>query len=147
MLTTLSFTQLIKVCPKRVENLHSLQKWSNEIGLKFNEDKTFAINFSKKRIGLEFIKLKLNSKIINVVNNIKYLGITFDKKLTFSSHINDIKAKAMKALNILKILSSTHFGSDQKLQLRLLNSVLLPIVDYQLVKQSLKNLIQFYIAV
>ena len=54
----------------------------------------------------------------------------FDSKLTWNEHIKYIKAKAMRSLNLLKILSHSKYGSDRKTMLRLLEMSILPIIDY-----------------
>ena len=49
---------------------------------------------------------------IPVVEESKFLGILFDRKLSFIPHIKYLKAKCLKALNLLKVLSHTSWGAD-----------------------------------
>ena len=48
--------------------------------------------------------LKINDQIIDQVCTYKYLGITIDKKLHWSDHINNIKSKANKRLYFVRKL-------------------------------------------
>lgn len=54
----------------------------------------------------------------------------FDKKLTWARNLSEMKAKAQRSLNVIKILSHSTYSSDRNLPLRLLNSLVLPILDY-----------------
>ena len=56
--------------------------------------------------------LHLYGSPIPVVEESKFLGILFDRKLSFIPHIKYLKAKCLKALNLLKVLSHTSWGAD-----------------------------------
>ena len=60
----------------------------------------------------------------------KFLGLTFDSKLTFLPHIKMLKAKCLKALNILKVVSSTDWGADKTILLNLYRSLIRSKLDY-----------------
>jgi hypothetical protein len=53
--------------------LDSVTAWCERWNIKRNEDKTQAIYFSL---------LTLNGQNIPFVNNVKYLGVIFDKRMT-----------------------------------------------------------------
>jgi hypothetical protein len=61
---------------------------------KINEDKTRGIYFSRSRRPPES-HLTLNGRDIPFVNSVKYtyLGVIFDKKVTWRLHIEMIEAK------------------------------------------------------
>ena len=61
---------------------------------------------------------------IPVVQEYKYLGLIFDKKLSFIPHIDYIKAKCHKALNMMKVLSHTTWGANRITLLQLYRSKL-----------------------
>ena len=53
-----------------------------------------------------------------------FLGVLFDRKLSFVPHLKYVKKKrGLKALNILKRLGNTEWGADRKVMLRLYISV------------------------
>ena len=58
--------------------------------------------------------LKLDNDPIQFVKEAKFLGLIWDTKLTFEPHIKYLKARCQKSLNILKVLSRTEWGADQK---------------------------------
>ena len=45
--------------------------------------------------------LTLDGQTIPVVEETKFLGVIFDKKLTFIPHIKKLKVKCQKAFNLL----------------------------------------------
>ena len=47
---------------------------------------------------------------IHVVTEFKFLGVIFDTKLTFLPHINALKKKCKKALNLLKVVAHSEWG-------------------------------------
>ena len=54
----------------------------------------------------------------------------FDNKLSFISHIKALKAKCLKALDILKVLSSSDWGGDRTVLLNLYRSLIRSKLDY-----------------
>ena len=57
-------------------------------------------------------QLYLYGSLIAVVDEAKFLCVIFDRKLSFIPHIKYLKAKCLKALNLLKVLSHTSWGAD-----------------------------------
>ena len=79
---------------------------------------------------------------IPVVQEYKYLGLIFDKKISFIPHINYIKVKCHKALNMMKVLSHTTWGADRTTFLQLYRSLIQSKLDYgSIVYGSARNLI------
>ena len=60
----------------------------------------------------------------------KFLGLIFDSKLTFVPHIKMLKTKCLKALDILKVVSSTDWGADKSILLNLYRSLVGSKLDY-----------------
>ena len=58
--------------------------------------------------------LKLYGTSIPVVNETKFLGVVFDRKLTFVAHIRYLKDRCMKALNLLRVVAHKVWGADSK---------------------------------
>ncbi len=110
--------------------INNLNHWAFKIGLRFSESKTVAINFSQKNTAPSQINLRLNNKLLKSTDNAKFLGLLFDKKMTWKEHTNELKSRANKALNILKKLYNTKWGSNRYTMTRIYYSHIRPIIDY-----------------
>ena len=67
---------------------------------------------------------------IEVVSKFKFLGVIFDKKLSFLPHITTLKKKTKKALNLLKVVAHSEWGADCKVLLRLYRPSIRSKLDY-----------------
>jgi hypothetical protein len=80
-----------------------------ELDIKINKDKTQGIYFSLCSRLPEF-HLILNGRNIPFVSSIKYLGVIFDKKVTWRLHIEMIEAKACRTfVRIYSLFKSERF--------------------------------------
>ena len=68
--------------------LNKLYLWGKSKNLTFNPEKSIAILLCKKRKPQEKY-LKMGGKLIKHDKQVKYLGVTLDKKLNWRLHIND----------------------------------------------------------
>ena len=75
-------------------------------------------------------ELTLNGSKIEVVPEFKFLGLYFDSKLTFIPHINYLKSKCQKALNLLRVVSHIDWGADRATLLKLYKSLIRSKLDY-----------------
>jgi hypothetical protein len=67
---------------KLQRGLDTLVDWCERWNNKINEDKTRAIYFSHQRAPPESL-LTLNGRNIPFVNSVQYLGVIFDKRITW----------------------------------------------------------------
>ena len=88
-----------------------LQRWTDENGFKFSPTKTQCVHFCKLKKPHNDPVLKIGDIEIPVVKEAKFLGVIFDKKLSFVPHIKQLKTKCQKAL---KHLAHTDWGADRK---------------------------------
>ena len=110
--------------------LNNLQKWSNENGFRFSTTKTVCIHFcNKRRIHPEPVLL-LNQQPIPIVTESKFLGVIFDKKLSFIPHLQNLRTKCMKTLNLLKVVSHKDWGGDSSTLLKLYRTLIRSKLDY-----------------
>ena len=86
------------------KNLNNIQDWATKDGFKFSKSKTVCMHFCQLRKAHDDPVLTLDGTPIPVVEETKFLGVIFDKKLTFIPHIKKLKAKCQKALDLLELL-------------------------------------------
>ena len=99
------------------QNLNKIENWATSNGFEFSKSKTQCVHFCQLIT-------------IPVVEESKFLGILFDRKLSFIPHIKYLKAKCFKALNLLKVLSHTSWGADRTTLLKLYWSLVRSKLDY-----------------
>ena len=112
------------------QNLNKIEHWATNNGFKFSKSKTQCVHFCQLRKQHDDLVLTLYGSPIPVVQEYKYLGLIFDKKLSFIPHIKYLKAKCLKSLNILKVLSHTTWGADRITLLQLYRSLIRSKLDY-----------------
>jgi hypothetical protein len=95
------------VLRKLQRGLNAMEVWCEQWNLKINEDKTRAAYFSK-RLTRIVAYLTLKGRTITFVNDVRYLGVTFDRKITWRSHIDLIVTKALRTF--VQIYSLTKSG-------------------------------------
>ena len=74
--------------------------------------------------------LKLDGMEIPVVDQYKFLGVIFDRKLSFIPHINYLKAKCQQALQLLRVVAHTDWGADKSTLLKSYRSLVRSKLDY-----------------
>ena len=107
--------------------LNKIQKWALENGFKFSKTKTQYMHFCQLH---NDPVLKLAGVEIPVVDQYKFVGVIFDRKLSFIPHINYLKAKCHKALQLLHVVVHTYWGADKATLLKLYRSLVRSKLDY-----------------
>ena len=110
--------------------LNKLQQWATDNGFLFSKTKTLCMHICQKRGINLHPQLFLVKSPIPVVEETKFLGVIFDRKLSFIPHLKYVKKKALKALNILKFIGNTEWGADRMVMLRLYRSLIRSKLDY-----------------
>ena len=110
--------------------LDKLVTCADENGFKFSPTKTLCVHFCKKNGLQPEPNLKLYGQQLPVEEQVKFLGLFFDKKLSFIPHIKYMKDKCRKALQLLRVISSKDWGGDRTTLLRIYRSHIRSKLDY-----------------
>ena len=110
--------------------LNKLTKWADCNGFKFSKDKTCVVRFCNQRKLHPEPSLFLNNHLFPVVNEVKFLGLYFDNKLSFLTHIKYLKTKCPKAMNLFKIIAHQTWGADQSTLLALYRTLIRSKLHY-----------------
>ena len=110
--------------------LDKLNKWATENGFKFSQTKTKCVHFCHKRKLHNDPCLKLERTEIPVINEYKFLGLVFDKKLNFIPHLNYLRSSCNKRLQLLRVIAHTEWGADRGTLLKLYRSLIRSKLDY-----------------
>ncbi|APA09338.1 hypothetical protein sscle_05g041080 [Sclerotinia sclerotiorum 1980 UF-70] len=109
-----SLTDNVKRITSRVDEI---LKWGTSEGITFEPGKSELIHFSKHKIDQDpntTPTVNIGNLIIKELNNgrpyLRWLGILFDKKLSFKWHVRELVAKAMTVAKALKSLGNSMRG-------------------------------------
>ena len=110
--------------------LNKVQDFTDKNGFKFSPSKTVCVHFCQKRGLHPDPVLFLYGQPIPVVDKVKFLGLYFDKKLNFKFHIDYLRCKCLKTINLLRVVSKRDWGADKETLLRLYRSLVRSKLDY-----------------
>ena len=111
------------------QDLESIVDWCNRWGMQVNPDKTKALIISRSRtIYPVFPGLVLNGVPVDIVPEMKLLGIILDSKLSFESQIRAIVASTSSRIGVLRKVSSLF--ADAEVVSRSFWSYILPLLEY-----------------
>jgi len=111
--------------------LRKIQDWAQNNKMKFNNNKSKVMLMSRrKRKENKEIGVYINNTKLKQVNNIKYLGIVFDNKLSFKEHIIHIEEKCTKLIFALAKSAKLKWGLKHKALKTIYTGAILPLMTY-----------------
>ena len=93
--------------------INSVQGWISNNGFKFSTSKTDCMHFCNQHKHFAKPSILLDKNPIKVVTEAKFLGVIFDRTLSYNSHVNYLKTNCLKALYIIKVVGHTDWGADR----------------------------------
>ena len=109
--------------------INAVKKWADTWGVTINQNKTVSTLFSLSTKP-EQVDLYLDNKPLPKEDNPTYLGIKFDKRLTWGPHIEEIQRKATLRLRLMKKLAGTHWGADANTTRQIYTGYVRPKLEY-----------------
>jgi hypothetical protein len=94
------------------EALDKTLSWGKENGLTFNPTKTTTVLFTRSRRNVQEPKLIMEGKALEYSNEMKYLGVTINKRLSWTTHVTERTKKAGKLLNMVRNVIGQNWGLD-----------------------------------
>ncbi|RMZ96341.1 RNA-directed DNA polymerase from mobile element jockey-like [Brachionus plicatilis] len=76
------------------------------------------------------IALKMYNQKLTYNPNPTFLGITFEKKLTFQKHVDKLRKKCTNRLNCIKIISNKTWNLTSKTLRSIYASLIRSVIDY-----------------
>ena len=110
--------------------LGKLETWANQNGFKFSPTKTTAVHFCEKKKCIRDPDLFLYKSRLPVKDSVRFLGVIFDKRLSFLIHIKDLRIRCLNALNALRVFCSPKWGGTSDILLNLYRSIVRSRLDY-----------------
>ncbi|GFW36022.1 putative RNA-directed DNA polymerase from transposon BS [Trichonephila clavipes] len=124
-------SKFLNVAERHIQTtINNFTKWAEQSGFVFSTEKTVSVVFTRKCGVFLNPELFIGRSLINIVNEVKFLGLVFDQSLRFHRHLKDLKIRSAKALNILKVLANTRWGADRTSLVRLYRALIRSKLDY-----------------
>ena len=115
-------------------DLDKLARWCAKWSIKLNPEKTKVIIFSKSQTAIRAEPaLSLYGDLLSYYPHIKFLGITFDNRMTFVKHFEEILGRCDLKFRRLRILVNKKWGLSPTTILQIYKQCVRPIFEYGIV--------------
>ena len=126
----------IKHIMKKLQNVQEkVEQLSLKWGFRFSVEKTNIIFFSRRKIVEEY-KLKLYGRVLERVNVFRFLGVCFDSRLTWKTHIENIISKCKKVLSVMRCVAGKDWGADRSALKAMYMSLITSVFDFGCIAYS-----------
>lgn len=122
----------LRACKDRLKSIMGeIIDWCDSKYFKISADKSFAVIFTRHNLPV-LRPLKYHDRNLQIPfrDEVKYLGLFLDQKLTWKTQIQAVVGKCEKNINLLKVCCRVSWGADVNIALILLRSLVRSILDY-----------------
>ncbi|MCU7859181.1 MAG: endonuclease/exonuclease/phosphatase family protein, partial [Candidatus Thiodiazotropha sp. (ex Lucinoma kastoroae)] len=124
-------TKTIETAAGRTQKrLNRIKKYFERLGLALSPEKCIAVKFTRKRKSGGEPSIRIGGEQIKYANSAKYLGVTFDRGVTWKDQINTILKTSKKRVGIINFIGKHHNGLNQKYMITLYKSFVRPVLEY-----------------
>ena len=111
-------------------SLNSISKWADKWGIKISNSKSVGIIFTH-RVKYNILNpLTLNGNPLKMETKAKFLGMIYDKKLTWRDHVQYIEDRCKARLNLMRSLTGTGWGASKESLLTIYRALIRSLLDY-----------------
>jgi len=90
------------------DELQKVYEWTKANKITINPPKSKAlINPPKANINVPRVEVYLNNTVLDIKDNVKYLGITIDNRINFENHIKVLTGKISRFVGVINKLRHT----------------------------------------
>ena len=108
-----------------------MAKWCAKWRIKLNPEKTKVIIFSRSPLTRKSEPiLKLYGERLKIYPQVKFLGITFDSKLTFQKHFQEILGCCNTRYHRVRLIVNKKWGPSPSTTLQIYKQCVRPIFEY-----------------
>ncbi|KAI0991244.1 hypothetical protein K3495_g16943, partial [Podosphaera aphanis] len=114
-------------------DLAMILDWGKEEGVTFDPAKAELLHFSRRRLPDPLPQVKAGSMTVienTTTPHLRWLGVLFDRKLTFKWHVRNRAAKSMTVAKALSSLGNTVHGVQPRLLRHAAVACVLPVAYF-----------------
>ena len=105
------------------KTVEQIQEWTDNWGLQINKSKTVATVKDK-------VKLKAGDGYLLQVDIPTFLGAKLDPRLTWKPHLEEIEARGIRQLAVMRKLSRTKWGANSRILKTVYTGAVRPVLEY-----------------
>jgi len=111
------------------EQMLKVERWldANRLVVNISKTKLMLIRGTRRKVVESDVVVKLKGEILEIVNEIKYLGIIIDKNLNFMTHVDYISRKAGTKLGVLRRVGENLLRG---MRCRIYKTMVVPLFEY-----------------
>ena len=128
IMTQGKFNTTVRDCMQSA--LRLVETWVRQEGLNISPQKIVIVLFTKRRKKEGLGPLILRGAIIPLQEEIKYLGVTLDSKLTWNRHVEKTIRKSEITLAVVRRMYGKTWGLSPRMMYWLYTSVVKPAITY-----------------
>ena len=83
-----------------------------------------------KKCRLDDIKLNIGGNIIKIEKKVRFLGVIFDREMTWVPHVDYVVARCSKRLNLMKVMAEARWGASKSILLIVYKALIRSVIDY-----------------
>src|SRR5690606_2245336 len=111
------------------QSLSLAKEWCTSQGLELNPAKTTVVPFTRLR-KLDFRIPKIGGQEVQLSNSVKYLGLLFDRHLTWNAHLEEKLRKASNIFCACRRAYGKTWGLKPKVVSWLYKAMVIPAITY-----------------
>jgi len=113
-------------CNQLQKDLQEALSWGDSVGITFDPTKSELMHFTRGREDTTLLGVNAGTHSISEKSGpLRWLGVYFDRKLTFKQHVQTLSSKALGVGNALKSLGKTTRGVPPHLLQQAVNACVL----------------------
>lgn len=116
--------------PQIQSALDIMREWCSKRGFSIAPTKSQHIHFCRFYRNCVPLSFNIGNTPIPSSNLFKYLGVLFDSKINFTTHIDNTKTNCIKRLQILKCLAGRTWGCNQEQLINIGNCLIRSKLEY-----------------
>ena len=107
-----------------------VSQWATENGFSLAPSKTVGCMFHRGKQHADPPLLTVKNEQIQFEKSVRFLGLIFHRRMNWREHIESLRTRCMRAMNVLKATSHLSWGGDRTTLLRLYRSLIRSKLDY-----------------
>ena len=112
------------------QELNKVHKWGKNHGLEFNPTKTVVTMFERATRKVNEPTIKMGGSNLTYSDNLKYLGITFNKRCSWTNHINNKVKQCGYLLHKLRTVIGREWGLKPEKLAWIYTAMIRPRISY-----------------